>query len=349
MCCSMIFDELLFRLVLEQKHAFHRQIRRVDLQDQSGIDHGLVFVVHLARDRVEIVLIGLVVGVEHGGGDDSRRRLGEEHLREGRFDRGGLVLEAGKLGLDRFLVVIFELAHRLGAAEHLAGLGQAGLEFLGEQRQLDPLAAERPLRFAAETGHALRHVGLKTHPALLAIIGNIDAGPALLLHHMGDALLDSVLELGLVDRLAGLVGDQEIVELRAARQTAGVRDQDVVDALVHDVSSHWLLVGALSRPPIRRATIPARSRGHKLRRTPAGRVPRTRNIEMREACDFRLCGEFPARFRSRRAGGGACGPIGATSSPSNAVATRTRKRRRSRRSRHWNAATCCARARSASR
>ena len=55
----------------------------------------------------------------------------------------------------------------------------------------------------------LRHVGLKADPALLAVIGDIDAGPALLLHHVSDALLDHVVEFGLVDLFAGLVGDQQ--------------------------------------------------------------------------------------------------------------------------------------------
>ena len=63
-------DEFRVGLVLEQQHPFHRQIRRVDLQDQSGIDHGLVFVVHLAGDRVEILFVGRIMRVEHRRRDD---------------------------------------------------------------------------------------------------------------------------------------------------------------------------------------------------------------------------------------------------------------------------------------
>ena len=87
---------------------------------------------------------------------------------------------------------------------------------------------------AAESGHPLRYVGLKTNPALLAVIGDIDTRPALFLHDMSDALLDHVVELRLIDRLAGLVGDQQIVELGAPRQAAGVRGHYMVDALMHE-------------------------------------------------------------------------------------------------------------------
>src|SRR4029077_5559775 len=227
-------DEFAVGFVLEQEHTFHRQIGRVDLQDEAGVDDGLVFVVHLAGDGAEIVLVGLVVGVEHRGRDDPRRRLGEEHFGECRLDCAGMALEAGELGLDRFLVGVFELADRLGTAEHLSGLRKTRHELLREQRQLDPLAAEGPLRLAAEAGHALRNIGLETDPALLAVVGDIDAGLALLLHHVGDTGVDHFGEFALIDRFACLVGDQQVIKLLAARQAAGVGDQDVIDALVHD-------------------------------------------------------------------------------------------------------------------
>ena len=88
---------------------------------------------------------------------------------------------------------------------------------------------------AAETVHALRHVGLKADAALLAVVGDVDAGPALLLHDVGDALVDFFGKLGLIDRLASLFGDQKVVEFGAARQAAGMCGQDVVGTLVHGV------------------------------------------------------------------------------------------------------------------
>ncbi len=74
---------------------------------------------------------------------------------------------------------------------------------------------------------------MKTDAALLAVVGDVDAGPALFLHYVSDALLDPVGEFGFVDRLACLVRDQKVIELGAARQAAGMCDHNVVDALVH--------------------------------------------------------------------------------------------------------------------
>ena len=164
---------------------------------QAGIDHGLIFVMHLACDGVEIPLIGGVMRVEHRRCDDARRRLGEEHFREGRLDLRGGLLEARQLGLDGFLVVILQLADAFRAAEHFAGLGNARREFFGEQRIFKPFLAERTFRFAAKAVHALGDISLKADAALFAVIGDVDAGPALFLHHVKDALLDLLGELGL--------------------------------------------------------------------------------------------------------------------------------------------------------
>ena len=128
-------DEFAVGFVLEEEHPLHRQVGRVDLQDQAGVDDGLVFVAHLAGDRVEISLVSLVIRVEHRGCDDPRRRLGEEHFGERRLDCVAMALEAGELGLDRFFVLIFELADRLGTAEDLSGFRKPRHEFLGKQRQ----------------------------------------------------------------------------------------------------------------------------------------------------------------------------------------------------------------------
>ena len=97
----------------------------------------------------------------------------------------------------------------------------------------NPFLTERPLQLAAKSGHPLGQIGLEADAALLAVVGDDHAGPALLFHDIGDPLVDHVVELGLVDLLAGLVGDQKVVEFLAARQTAGMRGQNVIDAFFH--------------------------------------------------------------------------------------------------------------------
>ena len=73
MCLLQDLDELGIGLVLEQHGPFHRQVRRVELKDEAGIDRRGIFLVHLACDRGQIALIGLVVGVEHRRCDDAGR------------------------------------------------------------------------------------------------------------------------------------------------------------------------------------------------------------------------------------------------------------------------------------
>jgi hypothetical protein len=64
-------DKLGIGFVLEQHGSLHRQVRRVELKHESGADHRGVFLMHLARDRRQVVLIGRVIGVEHCRCDDA--------------------------------------------------------------------------------------------------------------------------------------------------------------------------------------------------------------------------------------------------------------------------------------
>src|SRR6202034_1950922 len=127
-------DEVGVGLVLEQKHALHCQIRRVDLEYESRIDHGFVFVMHLARDRIEMGLIGRIERIEHRRGDNARRGLSEKALGKRRLDRRREALEASKLGFNGLLVGIFEFSHAFGTTEYLAGFPQPRLKLLGEKR-----------------------------------------------------------------------------------------------------------------------------------------------------------------------------------------------------------------------
>src|ERR1700729_3029995 len=99
----------------------------------------------LARYGVEIVLVGLVMGVKHRRRDNARRGLRKEHFRERRLDRVGVALETRELDFDGFLVGVFDVGDRFRTAEYLPGLRKTRHELLGKQRQLNPLLAEGPL------------------------------------------------------------------------------------------------------------------------------------------------------------------------------------------------------------
>ena len=60
--------------------AVHGEVGRVDLQDQPDLVDRLIFVLHLARDGVEIIVVRLVVGVEHRRRNDAGRGRGHEAL-----------------------------------------------------------------------------------------------------------------------------------------------------------------------------------------------------------------------------------------------------------------------------
>ena len=142
-------------------------------------------------------------------------------------------LVARDLGVDRGGVAILQLADRLRRVEHLAVVRNARQHPLRELRKLDEFLAERPLRHAAETIHALRDVGLEADTRLLAVIGAVDAHLRLFREHVGDARIHERVEAGPVDRVAAFLVEEHGAERLAARDAAGMRRQDAVDTALH--------------------------------------------------------------------------------------------------------------------
>ena len=115
-----------------------------------------------------------------------------------------------------------------------AHVGKAAREVLhqfGEFLEFSPAPA---FGFAAEAGHALRHVGLKADALLLAVIAAVDAGLFLLRDHMADGLVHFGVELGFVIGLAGFTLDQKFAQALVARQAADVGGDDALTAENHD-------------------------------------------------------------------------------------------------------------------
>ena len=59
-------DEIGLGEVAIHHGAVHREVGGVDLQDQAGFRDRPVFLAHLARDGIEIGLLRIVIGIEHG-------------------------------------------------------------------------------------------------------------------------------------------------------------------------------------------------------------------------------------------------------------------------------------------
>ena len=202
-------DEVGVGAVAIEHGAVHGEIGRIDLQHQPGLVDRLIFVAHLARDRGEIGFVGIVEGVEHGGGDDAGRGRGHERLRK-RLAFAGDALVERNLALDGRRIVIVNFALRLRRVLLPAHIRKAAREIADELGKFLEFAPAPPFRFAAEAGHALRYVGLKTDALLLAVIADIDAGLFLFGDHVPDRLFHFRVEQHLVVSFARFALHQKL-------------------------------------------------------------------------------------------------------------------------------------------
>src|SRR5262249_4861219 len=95
------------------------------------------------------------------------------------------------------------------------------------------IARLRPLRFPTEPGQAARHVGLEGDPRLLAVIAYVYTGLHLSRNDVPGRALDLARKRGSIDRLTGLVPDQQVGQRLVARQAADVGRQDAIGTLEH--------------------------------------------------------------------------------------------------------------------
>ena len=114
-----------------------------------------------------------------------------------------------------------------------ADVGKAALEILHQLGEFLEFLRAPALGFAAEAGHALRHVGLETDPLLLAVIADIDAGFFLFGNDVADGLFHLGVELRLVVAFAGFAAHQKLAQSLAARQAADMGGEDAVAARYH--------------------------------------------------------------------------------------------------------------------
>jgi hypothetical protein len=215
---------------------FHRQVRRVDLQQIAVRDDCLVFHLQCASERIEIGILGVVPGIAHRGGDDAGRGRCHERFDKTAACRIQRAAEILALGFHHRAIQIAYLTHRLG---HTTGVADRLVDRV--MRRLPSAEGwvvrdigERPARPAtAESAHAMADIKEERLALLFAVIADIDAGGDLLCNdivHRGSA--DSVQSRG-IDRLAERPPDIERSQFGRARQTAGMRGQDAILADEH--------------------------------------------------------------------------------------------------------------------
>ena len=200
---------------------------------RPGFMDGLVFVLHLARDRIEIIVMRLVEGVEHRGRNDAGRGRGHEPFGKCAELVRDLV-EARRLLVDRLEILVLDVGLRFRRALLAFGRAREAAHQVGQQfGKFLELAPAPALRHAGESGHALRHVGLERNAALLAVIADVDAG----FHLLADDVAHRLVHLGRhhlrVVILAFLLRHQQVGELLVARQAADMGGEDAVAAENH--------------------------------------------------------------------------------------------------------------------
>src|SRR6185312_11373273 len=205
-----------------------RQKRIVDLQQNTGVDNRAIFLVQLGGERMEILFVALVVGVDADARGRGRR---QKHVMIGYAGRVGGGLYVGDVGLEPGLALVFHRPganHRNdrqdGAAHHrflevLRIIVREGGYLLLEQNEL--LAGPR-----LETFEALADVGEEPRLRIFAVGDDLDAARDLLAHAVGDGLRQRRAERRLVVWLAGIFGLHEVEQAVRPRQAADMRGLD---------------------------------------------------------------------------------------------------------------------------
>ena len=138
----------------------------------------------------------VIVGIEHSGGDNTWGGGSHEALGELLRSVVRTAEKEGTLLLHRAQILIADLGNCLRGVEDLGSHHAPRLQHPGKIRELTQVLRSRPLALAAKPAHALRHIGLKTDPGLLAVVANIDPSLKLLLHNMLDRQFRLPLQFG---------------------------------------------------------------------------------------------------------------------------------------------------------
>src|SRR5438046_2781482 len=213
-------EEAVERLVLEEARALHGQVRAVELQHEAARHDQLVFLAHLARERLHIALVGAVVGVQHDGGDHAGR--GGRHERLGELVGARGAPEQLALGRGLAEVGVGDLGDRLRRVIDARSAGALARQPRGVVRMLGDVPRHPPRARAAEAPHPPRRIGGEADARLLAIVADVDAGLELAGDHVAHGRLRLARDPRRVDRLPAGPDQPYRVEL-----TVGGRRLDV--------------------------------------------------------------------------------------------------------------------------
>ena len=213
----------------EEGVAAKGQVGTVDLQHQTRLGHGLVFLTQRIGDGEQIGLIAGIVSVVKIQRDDAGRG-GVQECVPGLSQRR---LQVGHVGLGRLRVAH---AYRAIAARRPAPRAPGIVEHpLGERGEIDQVLVGERLAGAAEPVQPILDVGHVARLAHLTVADDVDIGVGLLADDLRHRLADAGLERRPINRRAFLLGEHHLNQVVGSGQAAGMRCQKAFGATNHDL------------------------------------------------------------------------------------------------------------------
>ena len=226
---------LVVGLSLEHHVPAQSQVRRIQLQQESGRDDGLVLGAHGIGQRVEVGLVIRVVLVRLKQRDNPRRRRIHERL-------GWPVAIDGRAKvcqvlLERSRVLHPDLSDALGPA--IGGRAAAGGLALQETRKLLEVGRRLPRTVALESRDAVLDVGGVADLAHFAVADHVHAGLALFRHDRVHGVGQQRMPRLRLHPLALLLGEHHVRYGFRTGKAANVGGEDPVGGVEHDEVLCW--------------------------------------------------------------------------------------------------------------
>ena len=204
------------------------QVGTIQLQQKAGVHNGLILAFHHFGQGVQVFLLAGVVLIGQETGNLTGRGSGHKDFR----GRDG--------GSSGFQVVNILFHGRPVGPGNGAGAGRAqlkgrgkGFQQFGQFGKLRIAHGQRRA-FPVKAGQPVFYIDRIVHPALLAIIDDIQPHGGLPRRHFVDGIAHRRIQIGPVGQAGLLLLHQQAQHCRGPRQAAGVGSQDSVDTPLHN-------------------------------------------------------------------------------------------------------------------